>query len=134
MDLKIGQAAQAAGVNVETIRYYERRGLITQPRKPLDVSARRYDVAAVGRLRFIKDTQRIGFSLNEIADLHFLRGRADANCREVRNLAVQKRSEVQDRLDGLQRIANLLDELIDDCPGKGDLSACSIIEAIERAG
>lgn len=88
----------------------------------------------MGRLRFIKDAQRIGFSLNEIADLLSLRGRADANCREVRNLAVQNRSEVQDRLEGLQRIANLLDVLIDDCPDKGDLSACSIIEAIERAG
>nr|WP_093925585.1 MerR family DNA-binding protein [Sulfitobacter brevis] len=115
------------------MRYYERRGLITQPRKPADGSARCYDVGAVDRLRFIKDAQRIGFSLNEIADLLSLRGRADANC-EVRHLAVGKRSEVQDRLEGLQRNANLLNELIDDCPGIGDISICSIIEAIERAG
>ncbi len=69
----------------------------------------------------------------EIAELLSLRARADASCGEVRDLAVQKRLEVQDRLEGLQRIADVLDELIADCPGNGDLGACSIHEAIERA-
>ena len=131
-DLKIGQAARAAQVNVETIRYYERRGLLTQPMKPVDGRPRLYDPASVSRLRFIKDAQGIGFSLSEIADLLSLRARADANCHDVRKLAVQKRREVRERLEGLQKIATLLDELIDDCPGNGDLGACSIIGAIER--
>jgi len=132
-DLKIGQAADAAGVNVETVRYYERRGLIAQPPKPADGRARRYAPSTVRCLRFIKDAQRIGFSLREIAELLSLRARTNASCGEVRDLAVQKRREVQDRLEGLQRIAGVLDELIADCPGNGDLLACSILEAIERA-
>jgi MerR family mercuric resistance operon transcriptional regulator len=106
-DLKIGQAADAAGVNVAP--------------------------STVRCLRFIKDAQLIGFSLGEIAELLSLRARADASCGEVRDLAVQKRREVQDRLERLQRIASVLDELITDCPGNGDLRACSILEAIERA-
>lgn len=132
-DFTIGQAAEAAGVNVETVRYYERRGLIAQPPKPADGRARRYAPSTIRRLRFIKDAQRIGFSLKEISELLSLRARADASCGDVRDLAVQKRREVQDWLEGLQRIAGVLDELIADCPGNGDLGACSIIEAIERA-
>ncbi|MBA3326304.1 MAG: MerR family transcriptional regulator [Rhodobacteraceae bacterium] len=132
-ELTIGQAARAAEVNIETIRYYERRGLIAQPPTPSDGGPRRYGTAAVRCLRFIKDAQRIGFYLGEIAELLSLRARADASCGEVRDLAVQKRLEVQDRLERLQRIADVLDELIADCPGNGDLGACSIHEAIERA-
>lgn len=133
-DLKIGQEARAAQVNVETIRYYERRGLLTQPTRPADGRPRLYDVASMSRLRFIKDAQGIGFSLSEIAVLLSLRARADANCHDVRKLAVQKRREVQERLEGLQKIATLLDKLIDDCPGNGDIGACSIIGAIVRPG
>ncbi len=128
----IGQAARAAGVNVETIRYYERRGLIAQPPTPREGGARRYSTATVRCLRFIKDAQRIGFSLSEIAELLSLRARADASCGDVRNLAVQKRREVQDRLERLRRIAGVLDDLIADCPGDGDLGTCSIMDAIER--
>ncbi|WP_200879682.1 MerR family transcriptional regulator [Palleronia rufa] len=131
--MTIGKAAEAAGVNVETVRYYERRGLIAQPPKPADGRARRYAPSTVRCLRFIKDAQRIGFSLKEISELLSLRARADASCGHVRDLAVQKRREVQDRLERLQRIAGVLDEVIADCPGDGNLRACSILEAIERA-
>lgn len=133
-DMTIGQAARAAGVNVETIRYYQRRGLIAEPPRPSGGGFRRYGPETVRCIRFIKDAQGIGFSLAEIAELLSLRGRAGATCGDVRKLAERKRAEVRERLDRLTRIAGILDTLIEACPGGGDLDACSIIEAIERDG
>ncbi len=131
-DMTIGQAARAAGVNVETIRYYERRGLVLRPPKPAGGGFRHYSPGTVRCIRFIKDAQGIGFSLAEISELLSLRGQPDATCRDVRRLAEQKRVEVQMRLEQLKRIAGVLDRLIEACPGDGNLGACSILEAIER--
>lgn len=131
-EMTIGQAARAAGVNVETVRYYERRGLVPRPPKPADGGFRRYPPSTVRCLRFIKDAQGIGFSLAEISELLFLKVQPDATCRDVRRLAEQKRVEVQDRLKQLQRIIGVLDELIEACPGDASLGACSILEALER--
>ncbi|MCE0507328.1 MerR family transcriptional regulator [Roseivivax sp. GX 12232] len=130
--MKIGQAANAAGVNVETVRYYERRGLIARPPKPTTGGFRQYAPSTVRCIRFVKDAQKIGFSLAEISELLSLRVQPGATCREVRSLAEQRRAEVQERLNDLQRIADVLDELIDTCPDKESLGACSILEAIER--
>lgn len=131
-DMTIGQAARAAGVNVETIRYYERRRLIPQPPKPSDGGIRRYAASTVRCIRFIKDAQGIGFSLAEISELLSLRVRPGATCRDVRTLAEQKQDEVQERLAQLQRVADVLDELIRTCPGDAHLGACSILEALDR--
>jgi len=131
-NMTIGQAARAAGVNVETIRYYERRGLIARPPRPADGGFRHYSPGTVRCVRFIKDAQGIGFSLAEISELLSLRVHPDATCRDVRRLAEQKRVDVHTRLEQLRRIAGVLDELIEACPGDGNLGACSILEAIER--
>lgn len=131
-DMTIGQAARAAGVNVETVRYYERRGLIPRPPKPADGGFRRYAPSTVRCIRFIKDAQGIGFSLAEVSELLSLRVQPEATCRDVRRLAEQKRVEVQERLTQLQRIAAVLDGLIETCPGDANLGACSILEALER--
>lgn len=131
-DMTIGQAARAAGVNVETVRYYERRGLITQPPTPPKGGFRRYAASTVRCIRFIKGAQAIGFSLAEISELLSLKAHPKASCRDVQRLAELRRVEVQDRLEQLQRIADILDTIIDACPGNENLSACSILEAIER--
>ena len=131
-DMTIGQAARAAGANVETVRYYERRGLIARPPKPADGGFRRYAPSTVRCIRFIKDAQGIGFSLAEISELLSLRVQPGATCRDVRRLAQQKRAEVQKRLTQLHGIAGVLDELIDACPGDANLGACSILGALER--
>jgi DNA-binding transcriptional MerR regulator len=131
-DMTIGQAARAAGVNVETVRYYERRGLIAQPPTPADGGSRRYAPSAVRCIRFIKDAQAIGFSLAEISELLSLRGHPGATCRDVRKLAESRRAEVQERLKQFQRIAGILDDLIESCPGDGSLQTCSILEAIDQ--
>src|SRR5881409_316911 len=94
-NLSIGQLAQAARVNVETVRYYQRRRLLTEPTKPLG-GHRRYALDAVKRLRFIKRAQSLGFTLDEVGDLLTLEdGRS---CRDARLLAERKLALIEDRL------------------------------------
>lgn len=129
--LTIGKAAREAGVNVETIRYYERRGLIEQPARP-DRSFRQYSAEIVGRVRFIREAQELGFTLSEIADLLKLRADPAASCDDVRKQAEAKRVEVKEKIDKLQRIDGALEKLIADCPKQGDLGDCPIITALDR--
>lgn len=127
----ISRAAKSANVNVETIRFYERRGLIEQPLKSANGGAREYDGDTVARIRFIRQAQEIGFSLREIAELLSLRADARADCADVRARAIEKREEVLAKLDQLSRIRAALDLLIASCPGDGDIRACTILEAME---
>lgn len=127
----ISRAAKAANVNVETIRYYERKGLIEQPPKPVGGAAREYDLETVARIRFVRQAQDIGFSLREIGELLSLRTDPDADCSEVRGRAIDKKIEIQVKLDRLSRMRDALDELISSCPGGGDVKACTILEAME---
>jgi Hg(II)-responsive transcriptional regulator len=129
--ITIGRAAKAAGVGVETIRFYERRNLIDQPPRPAGGGARDYGGDTVARLRFIGQAQEIGFSLAEIAELLSLRASSGAGCEDIRARAVAKRKTVQKKLDRLQQMREALDELISQCPGKGRLSGCTILEAMQ---
>jgi MerR family copper efflux transcriptional regulator len=129
--LTIGRAAQAAGVNLETIRFYERQKLIEQPPKPTG-SVRRYSPETVSRIRFIKEAQHLGFSLREIRELLELRADPGADCADVRGRAIAKRGEVERKIAELGRIRAALDTLIASCPGGGALRACTILEAIEH--
>src|SRR3546814_6002164 len=101
----ISRAAKAANVNVETVRFYERRGLIDQPPKPTGRGMREYDSNTVDRIRFIRQAQDIGFSLREISELLSLRADPDADCADVRARAIEKREEVLTKLDRLLRIS-----------------------------
>ena len=127
----IGRAAKATGISVETIRFYERRGLISQPIRPKGGGARDYDDEAVARLRFIRQAKDIGFSLAEVAELLALRDDSSAGCASVRARAISKRREIADKLEKLKEMRDSLDGLIAACPGKGQLSECTILEAIE---
>ena len=129
--LTIGKAAQKAHVNVETIRFYERQGLIEQPPKP-ERAARRYAPEVVERVRFIREAQHLGFSLREIRELLALRTDPSADCAEVREQAIAKRDEVQEKIRRLHEISAALDTLIASCPGCGTLQACSIMEALDQ--
>ena len=123
-----------ADVGVETIRFYERRGLIEQPPKPAGSGFRVYPEEIVRRIRFIRQAQEIGFTLREIDELLSLRADPAADCSTVRERAIEKRDEVEQKIANLQRIHGALEELISACPGKGALRQCSIMETLVNAG
>ncbi len=131
--MTIGRAARAAGVGVETIRFYERKGLIEQPLKPRDAGFRVYPAEAVRRIRFIHEAQEIGFSLRETGELLSLRADPSADSADVRQRAIAKRDEVERKIAHLQEIHAALEELISACPGEGALRQCSIMEALISA-
>ena len=131
--ITISKAARDAGVGVETIRYYERKGLIEQPPKPLDGGYRRYSVETVERIRIIQQAQELGFSLREIDELLTLRADPDTDCAAVRARAEEKLEEIDGKLLKLERIRSALKRLIAACPGEGAVQTCSIIEALEDA-
>lgn len=128
--LTIGRAARAAGVGVETIRFYERCGLVAQPPKPAGSGARRYSPETVERIRFIREAQQLGFSLREIAELLALRADSSADCAEVREQASVKLEEVRRKVERLRQIGAALETLIAACPGRGRLQSCSIMDAL----
>ncbi len=131
--MTIGRAARQAGVGVETIRFYERKGLIEQPLRPLDASFRVYPAETVRRIRFIREAQEIGFSLREIDELLSLRADPSAGSSDVRARSIAKRDEVERKIAHLQKIHGALEELISACPGEGALRQCSIMETLISA-
>ncbi len=133
-DLTISKAARKAGVGVETIRFYERKGLIEQPPKPQGTGFRVYPGETVQRLRFIRQAQELGFSLREIKDLLSLRADPKTDSGDVRERAEAKLTEVNRKITDLERIRSALEALISACPGGGALRACSIMDALEGDG
>ncbi len=125
----IGKVAEAAGVGVETIRFYERRGLIDQP-KPLKSSFREYPEAVVSRIRFIKRSQELGFTLSEVAELLMLSETSGATRRSVKELAAKKLTSIREKLNDLKWMEATLDKLVSACSGSGPVKGCPIIEAI----
>lgn len=123
----ISGVAQAAGVNVETIRFYQRRGLLAEPAKPLG-GIRRYDAAEVARVQFIKSAQRIGFTLDEIAQL--LQLDDGTHCADARAIAELKLADVRQRLQDLQRIEAALAQLVDRCASRRGQVSCPLIDAL----
>ena len=130
-NLTIGGVAKAAGVNVETIRYYQRLKLLEEPSRPPG-GVRRYAEAAVARVHFIKRAQELGFSLAEIHRL--LRLGDPQSCGEARALASEKLALVQSRVADLQRLRGVLQELIGRCDRRRGKVACPIIESLARQG
>lgn len=128
--MTIGAAARQAGVGVETIRFYERRGLVQQPLKPASSGLRHYSPEVVARVRFIREAQQIGFSLREIRELLSLRAEPDADCSEVREQAQGKLDEVERKIAQLEHVKAALKSLLATCPGRGNLAACSILDAL----
>ena len=126
-DLTIGRLAKEAGVNVETIRYYQRRGLLKEPAKPMG-GHRRYSFAEARRVRFIKRAQQLGFTLDEVTTLHALDdGRS---CRETRSLAEQKLAVIEKRIEDLSRMRGLLEALVVRCGAGTSQRACPIITTL----
>lgn len=125
--LRVGALASKAGVNVETIRYYQRLGLIETPERPLG-GQRGYPPATVERLQFIRRAQQLGFKLEEIADLLKLQSGVDRA--SVRRIAGTRLVEIRQRIQDLTRIESVLSGLLDTCAHSPGRHRCPIIEAM----
>lgn len=129
MSWTIGQLAARNDVGVETVRFYERKGLLRQPEKP--ARGRRTYTAEHDRcLRFIRRAQRLGFSLDEIADLLELSFQPEHGVAETRRRATAKLAEVRETIRQMQRVEAALERLTDACPGCGTPDDCPIIGAL----
>ena len=129
--LRSSELANRGGVNLETVRYYERRGLLPKPpRTP--AGYRTFDAGAVRRLRFIRQAQALGFSLKEIKELLALRLDPRASCADVRRRAEAKIADIDEKLRALRAMKRALVCLTAACAGRGPVSACPILESLEE--
>jgi MerR family mercuric resistance operon transcriptional regulator len=126
----IGSLARQVGVNVETIRYYQRRGIAQEPAKP-PRGIRRYTEDHARRLRFIKEAQKLGFSLDEVGDLLSLED--GLHCREVEEIAGHKLAIVRERIAQLGKIEDVLAVLVGRCHGNRGKLRCPLIASLESA-
>lgn len=126
-NLTIGTFAQAAGVNVETIRFYQRRGLLPEPNRPYG-SIRRYGQSDVERVRFVKSAQRLGFSLDEVAQL--LRLEDGTHCAEAAEIASARLTDIRSRLADLSRMESVLSELVGRCHKRRGKISCPLIASL----
>ncbi len=129
--LTIGKVARLAGVGVETIRFYEREGLIEDPPRRSS-GYRQYPAAAVTRIRFIKRAKALGFSLKEIKELLELRVDPETTCADIRDRASAKIRDIEEKIAALREIKAALERLTAACKGKGPVSECPILEALEN--
>lgn len=130
-NLTIGAFARAAGVNVETIRFYQRKGLLPEPAKPYG-GIRRYGEADVTRVRFVKSAQRLGFSLDEVAEL--LQLEDGAHCDEASSIAQRKLSDVREKMGDLARMEAVLSELVCACHARTGSVSCPLIGSLQNGG
>lgn len=128
-NLTIGAFAEAAGVTVETIRFYQRKALLAEPSRPQG-SIRRYSRGDVSRVMFIKSAQRLGFSLDEIAEL--LRLADGTHCGEASLLAERKLVDIRHKLADLARMERVLSELVHACHARRGSISCPLIDTLQH--
>ena len=127
--MKIGQLAREAGVPIDTVRYYERNGLLPAP--PRQASGyRAYEPQDVQRLRFVRRAKSLGFTLVEIGELLALSDHREGDMAPLRDVATTKLQEIDQRMAELSRIRAGLQSLLDACPGHGALGRCPILGAL----
>ena len=128
--LTIGAFAKAAGVNVETIRFYQRKGLLSEPERPSG-SIRRYGPEDVARVRFVKTAQRLGFNLDEVGQL--LQLDDGTHCSEAAELAALRLTDVRAKLTDLARIEAVLSRLVNECHAQRGNVSCPLIDSLQSA-
>lgn len=127
--LTIGQLAKEAGVKIETVRYYERRGLVPEPPRR-ESGYRQYPEGAIARIQFIKRAQELGFSLKEILELLSLRVDRQTTCGNVKQRAEAKISDIERKMADLKRMEQALVKVTNACSGRGPTSECPILDAM----
>ena len=129
--LKIGVVAKQSGVNLQTVHYYERRGLV--PRPPRSASNYRlYPPRTVRRIRFIKHAQDLGFTLKEVQELLRLRATAGSRCGDVLERAKAKIQDIDEKVRSLRSMRKALARLTDECRGQAPISDCPILESLQE--
>ncbi|MBI1355709.1 MAG: MerR family transcriptional regulator [Acidobacteria bacterium] len=132
--LTIGKVAERAGVKIDTLRYYERQGVIAPPQRT-GSNYRVYDWDTVRRVRFVKRAQELGFTLAEIKELLELRVTESASCADVRDQALAKVADLEKKIRSLQAMRRVLSKLADKCVGQdAPLSACPVLDALDEKG
>jgi MerR family mercuric resistance operon transcriptional regulator len=127
VNMSIGAMAAAAGVKIETVRFYQRKGLLPTPKR-LDGEIRRYGADEVARVKFVKAAQRLGFSLVEVGAL--LKLDDGTHCKEAREMAEEKLTDVRAKLRDLRRIESALETVIADCSGARGAVTCPLIASL----
>ncbi len=128
--LTIGKVACQAGVGVETVRFYEREGLIEEP--PRRASGyRQYPPETPARIRFVRRAKELGFTLKEIKELLSLRASPNSRCTDVRQRAEAKIEDIEQKIRDLQKMKKALTQLTAACDGRGPVTECPILEALE---
>ena len=128
--MKIGDVAKQSHVGIETIRYYEREGLLAEPKRNPS-GYRQYDRSVVARLQFIRRTKELGFTLAEIKELLGLRFEVNTRCEHVRHRAEQKITNIEDKIRSLQKMKRSLKKVISECEAKDSLGDCPLLEGID---
>lgn len=127
--MKIGELAHKADVNIDTVRYYERQGLLPEPQR-LRSGYRQYEPGDVSRLRFVRRAKALGFTLQEIRDLLELSSHRERDMAGMKTAAMEKLNDVEEKLAELTRIRDGLRTLVASCPGHGALEQCPILSAL----
>jgi MerR family mercuric resistance operon transcriptional regulator len=127
----IGHVARLSGVGVETVRFYEREGLLEEPARRIS-GYRQYAEEAVKQIRFIKRAKLLGFSLKEIRELLTLRVDAETSCEQVKERAAAKLTEVEQKMAELQRMRQALLQAASLCDGEGPKSRCPMLDALDH--
>lgn len=134
MALTSGQLAKAAGVGVETLRFYEREGLLPAPARAASSGYRQYPPSAAERVRFVRRAQLIGFQLKDIKELLALRDDPTAGSAAVRERAVAKLADIEQKIKDLQAMRAELSALVARCDGTAPAAHCPIMVAIRADG
>ncbi|HEU4665123.1 MAG TPA: MerR family transcriptional regulator [Dokdonella sp.] len=129
LDMTIGRLAALAGVSIDTVRHYEREGLLAAPARS-ESGYRHYDLASATRLRFIRRARELGFSLDDIRDLLALSADGRHGTQGMRQRAEARLADVERRIAELRRVQRGLRKLVEACPGHGPLEACPILAAL----
>jgi Hg(II)-responsive transcriptional regulator len=127
--MKIGALAKQANVNIDTVRYYERQGLLPAPQRLMS-GYRQYEQGDVARLRFVRRAKALGFTLVEIRELLALSSHREDDMAGMKAAAIEKLADVEDKLTELTRIRDGLKTLVASCPGHGALEQCPILNAL----
>jgi len=128
--LTIGRLAKQVGLGIETVRFYERQGLIEPPPRT-DSNYRIYPEEEVARLRFIKKAKSLGFTLNEIKELMFVRHDPHATKADIKSRTLAKIEDIEEKIGDLTRIKTALEHLASSCDGHGSLEECPILKALD---